>query len=120
MPCSPVGNVTSMRSRVADGSAPRILASGASSCPRHGSKTLTTRAAELHRHLGTLAVRGELAPACGCRAGTRPGLVLDPFMGAGTVAVAARTYGRDWLGVELNPRFVALTTQRLNNERRAA
>ena len=73
-----------------------------------------------HRQLGHLAVRGELAPACDCRAGARPGLVLDPFMGAGTVAVAARDHGRDWLGIELNPEFVALTTERLNDERRAA
>lgn len=73
-----------------------------------------------HRQLGHLAVRGELAPACDCRTDTRPGLVLDPFMGAGTVAVAARNHGRDWLGIELNPEFVALTTQRLNDERRAA
>lgn len=73
-----------------------------------------------HHQLGHLAVRGDLAPACDCRAGTQPGLVLDPFMGAGTVAVAALNHGRDWLGVELNPEFVALTTQRLNDERRAA
>jgi len=71
-----------------------------------------------HRQLGAVAVRGELAPGCSCGARTRPGLVLDPFMGAGTVA--ARHHGRDWLGIELNPEFVALTNQRLDNERRAA
>lgn len=73
-----------------------------------------------YRQLGHLAVQGQLAPACDCRADTLPGLVLDPFMGAGTVAVAARAQGRDWLGIELNPEFVALTTQRLHDERRAA
>jgi len=73
-----------------------------------------------HRQLGAVAVRGELAPGCSCGAGTRPGLVLDPFMGAGTVAIAACHQGRDWLGIELNPEFVALTNQRLDQERRAA
>jgi site-specific DNA-methyltransferase (adenine-specific) len=50
---------------------------------------------------------------CGCKAATRPGLVLDPFMGSGTVALVARRYGRDWLGIELNPEYVQLTRDRL-------
>jgi DNA modification methylase len=40
-------------------------------------------------------------------------LVLDPFMGSGTTAVVARRYERDWLGIELNPDYVALTQRRL-------
>lgn len=51
---------------------------------------------------------------CGCEAATRPGLVLDPFMGSGTVALVARKYGRDWLGIELNPDYVKLTRDRLD------
>ena len=50
---------------------------------------------------------------CGCGAATRPGLVLDPFMGSGTVALVARKHGRDWLGIELNPEYVQLTRERL-------
>lgn len=50
---------------------------------------------------------------CGCGAATRPGLVLDPFMGSGTTAIVARHYGRDWLGIELNPDYVQLTRERL-------
>ena len=60
-----------------------------------------------------LAVMGELRRACQCRAGTRPGLVLDPFFGAGTVGVVAEQYGRDWLGIELNPSFARLATERI-------
>lgn len=63
--------------------------------------------------LGRLAVRGELRPVCNCRDGTRPGLVLDPFFGAGTVGVVAERLERDWLGIELNPAFVALAETRL-------
>jgi DNA modification methylase len=47
---------------------------------------------------------GELR-RCRCFAPTRPGVVLDPFMGTGTAAVVAERLGRDWLGVELNPTF---------------
>jgi site-specific DNA-methyltransferase (adenine-specific) len=50
---------------------------------------------------------------CGCGAATRPGLVLDPFMGSGTVALVARQHHRDWLGIELNPKYVQLTRDRL-------
>jgi site-specific DNA-methyltransferase (adenine-specific) len=54
---------------------------------------------------------------CGCGVATRPGLVLDPFMGSGTVAVVARSLSRDWLGIELNPAYVKLTHERLERQR---
>lgn len=47
--------------------------------------------------------------AC-CPAG---GVVLDPFLGTGTTAVAAELLGRRWVGIELNPAYVALARQRL-------
>jgi DNA modification methylase len=53
---------------------------------------------------------------CICGAVTRPGLVLDPFMGSGTVALVARQHGRDWLGIELNPEYVRLTRERLERQ----
>jgi site-specific DNA-methyltransferase (adenine-specific) len=53
---------------------------------------------------------------CECGASTRPGLVLDPFMGSGTVALVARRYGRDWLGIELNPEYVRLIRKRLEQK----
>ncbi len=54
---------------------------------------------------------------CECGVATRPGLVLDPFMGSGTTALVARRYGRDWLGIELNPEYVRLTRERLAPKR---
>jgi len=42
------------------------------------------------------------------------GTVLDPFAGAGTVGVAAIKDGFNFVGYEINPRYVALATQRLN------
>ena len=67
--------------------------------------------------LGQLAIRGELRPVCTCTAPWVPGLVLDPFMGSGTVGVVAEREGRDWLGIELNPAFVALSEQRIARAR---
>lgn len=61
----------------------------------------------------TAAVLGELHASCTCNAGTRPGVVLDPFMGAGTVALAAELHGRDWLGIELNPAYITIANRRL-------
>jgi site-specific DNA-methyltransferase (adenine-specific) len=41
------------------------------------------------------------------------GLVLDPFMGSGTTAVAARRLGRHFTGFELNPAYCEIIQQRL-------
>jgi site-specific DNA-methyltransferase (adenine-specific) len=50
---------------------------------------------------------------CPCGASTRPGLVLDPFFGTGTVALMAKRHNRDWLGIELNPDYLPLMAERL-------
>ncbi|HEY5551503.1 MAG TPA: site-specific DNA-methyltransferase [Opitutaceae bacterium] len=42
-------------------------------------------------------------------------LVLDPFLGSGTTAVVAQSLGRSWLGIEINPDYVELASQRLIN-----
>ena len=57
---------------------------------------------------------------CACQAPTRAGLVLDPFFGSGTVALMAQNYGRDWLGIELNPEYVGLASDRLGIDLREA
>jgi site-specific DNA-methyltransferase (adenine-specific) len=41
-------------------------------------------------------------------------VVLDPFFGAGTVGVVARELKRHYLGIELNPDYVALAQRRLD------
>ncbi len=56
--------------------------------------------------------QGTLAP-CGCGAKARPGVVLDPFFGSGTVGLAAQRLGRDWIGIEVNPAYVELAQDRL-------
>ena len=56
-----------------------------------------------------------LRPSCTCDASTRPGLVLDPFLGSGTTAVVAVEEGRDWVGVELNPEYAAMARKRIGD-----
>lgn len=69
------------------------------------------------RRLGAAAVRLALRPTCDCRAESEPGLVLDPFMGVGTTAIAAEQLHRDWLGIELNPDFARQARERIVAER---
>lgn len=42
-------------------------------------------------------------------------LVLDPFMGSGTTAIAAKELGRNYIGFELNEEYINLANERLNN-----
>ncbi|HIE5094757.1 site-specific DNA-methyltransferase [Stenotrophomonas maltophilia] len=44
------------------------------------------------------------------------GVVLDPFMGAGTTAVVAERLGRQWLGCELNPEYAAIAQTRIQQQ----
>lgn len=69
------------------------------------------------RTLGKAAVRSALEPECGCEAPSEAGLVLDPFMGSGTTAIAAEAHGRDWLGIELNPDFARTAEARIERAR---
>lgn len=47
-------------------------------------------------------------------ASTKPhDFVLDPFFGSGTVGVASNEAGRQYIGIELNPEYVALAVRRL-------
>lgn len=46
---------------------------------------------------------------------TREGaVVLDPYMGTGTVAVVAREHNRRFIGAEMNPRYHAVAVRRLS------
>lgn len=48
-------------------------------------------------------------------ASTDPGdVILDPFFGAGTVGLVAEELGRRYVGIELNPEYVAMATMRLS------
>ena len=46
----------------------------------------------------------------------KPCIVLDPFMGSGTVAVVARDLNRSSIGCELNPEYVKIIRKRLQSD----
>lgn len=50
---------------------------------------------------------------CGCHAGFEGGVVLDPFMGSGTVGVVARKNSRQFIGLELNKEYIVIANKRL-------
>lgn len=65
----------------------------------------TVKPVELMRHLVRLV--------------TPPGgLVLDPFLGSGTTAIAAENEGFRWLGIERDAEYVAIAEARLNGTQR--
>lgn len=52
----------------------------------------------------------------GCPVG---GVVLDPFAGSGTTGAVAVGHGRNFVGIELNPAYVALAEERIGNSQPA-
>ena len=40
-------------------------------------------------------------------------IILDPFMGSGTTAIAAKRLGRDYVGIELSPEYCHMAEERL-------
>lgn len=50
---------------------------------------------------------------CKCKAGWKPGITLDPFLGSGTVAVVAKRLGRNYLGIELSKEYIKIAEQRI-------
>lgn len=48
------------------------------------------------------------------RVSSNPGdIILDPFIGSGTTAVAARNLGRHFIGCDISPEYVAIARDRL-------
>lgn len=54
-------------------------------------------------------------PGCDCgNTDPRPCIVMDPFMGSGTVAEVAYRHGRNYTGCEINPKYHKLIAKRLS------
>jgi DNA modification methylase len=52
--------------------------------------------------------------SCDCDTdATEPGIVLDPFAGAGTTCLVAKRLGRRFVGIDLNPEYVAMAQKRV-------
>ena len=54
------------------------------------------------------------------KAGCIPkGIVLDPFIGSGTVAVVAKGLNRQYIGIDLNPEYIKMAQKRIVNTQRS-
>ena len=52
---------------------------------------------------------------------SQPGdIVLDPFVGSGTTAVAAKRLGRAYIGIDIEPVYAQQAQERVRGEGRAA
>jgi len=75
------------------------------------------RVLRYNRRYTVIRERGPLLPGCKCATSARPGVVLDPFFGAGTVGLVAERHGRDWVGIEINPTYAKIAERRLAEAR---
>jgi hypothetical protein len=48
---------------------------------------------------------------------TRPGIVIDPFMGSGTVGLMAERHRRRWAGCDISADYAAMAEARIDKER---
>ena len=53
---------------------------------------------------------------CGCNVGFRSGIVLDPFVGSGTVPMMAQKLARAWIGIDLKPEYCDMARNRIMKE----
>ena len=58
-------------------------------------------------------------PTCDCgETGSVPGIVLDPFMGAGTTGLVAKRHGVNYVGIELNAEYAEMARKRIAKSER--
>ena len=50
---------------------------------------------------------------CGCNAGFRPGIILDPFAGSGTTGEEAIRQGKDYILIEIKKDYLELIKKRM-------
>ncbi len=56
-------------------------------------------------------------PSCSCDTEeTVSPIVLDPFMGSGTVGLVAKKLNRDYIGIEFNPEYIKMAEKRIRGK----
>jgi len=53
---------------------------------------------------------------CKCDKGFEAGIVLDPFAGAGTSCLVAKKLNRNYIGIEISPKYVKIAERRIEEE----
>ena len=81
-----------------------------------GTSTSTLGSTLPHHKRSPKTITTGWEPQCECGIDkVVPGLVLDPFMGSGSVALVAKKLGRDYLGIELNESYIEIAKERLQS-----
>jgi site-specific DNA-methyltransferase (adenine-specific) len=74
---------------------------------------IDTRPGDLSKYRQLITRIEEGYTKCNCNEGFESGIVLDPFIGSGTTAIAARKLGRDWVGIEINEEYCEMCKKRI-------
>ena len=97
--------LVNVRATLEDGKVPSSVMTVEKPPKRPGNGHLTVKPVKLMKHLIELF--------------SEPGqVVLDPFLGSGTTAVAAVRTGRACVGIEINPDYITIAEERLQTEER--
>lgn len=88
-------------------------------CERGQNTNGMARSPAMYEHGSATKITTTLgwSPRCKCEAGDPiPQVVLDPFLGSGKTAIAARKLNRDFIGVELNEDYAEMARQIIERE----
>ena len=55
----------------------------------------------------------KLIEPCVLAGSEKGGIVLDPFFGSGTTGVVAKKHGREYIGIDINPKYCTLAGKRI-------
>ncbi len=112
-------------SRISKSTSKRDLAESASAFQRDGrAEPVVSQEGRNLRSVWTITTRGfkgahfatfpvDLAKRCILAGSSEGDTVLDPFVGSGTTALAALQLGRGCIGIELNPDYLTLAKNRI-------
>ncbi len=81
--------------------------------PQRNKRSVWTVPTTPRRHQHIAAFPQKLIEPCILAGSAAGDIVFDPFMGSGTVAATANHLGRQWLGIELNPDYADIHTDRV-------
>lgn len=119
-PCIRAG--TSERGNCAECGKPWVRVVKKTDPPRRGVNSAypggQTLATQKYKHDDSGPTRHTLGwgPSCSCGADTVRPIVLDPFMGSGTVGLMAKKLNRDYIGFELSSDYIEMAEQRIRGE----
>ena len=90
------------------------LAKGSKTYPKRNKRTVWTVNTKPFKEAHFAVFPPKLITPCILAGSPKGGLVLDPFSGAGTTGVVCAKFGRDFIGIELNPKYIKMSRKRID------